>query len=234
LTSYRRVLDGVWRPRLGPLRFLEVRYSTLVEIADQADWSKKSYNNALSVLRRAFKFGYRDHPEQHDPSRQLKGARIQRKDRPVIDPFIIHEAEVLIAALHRDWGEAQGNYDEFRFFTGLRPSEQSALVVDDFDAARGALSVTKARVDGNDKDSTRTGDNRRIVLCPRAIAVLNRQLALRAELERAGKIDHDYLFFKASGEPIRNLQYPYTRWRQTFARCAMCGIASRTARGTPR
>jgi hypothetical protein len=26
-----------------------------------------------------------------------------------------------IAAIHRDWGEAQGNYDEFRFFTSLRP-----------------------------------------------------------------------------------------------------------------
>jgi hypothetical protein len=31
----------------------------------------------------------------------------------------MHEAEVLIAAIHRDWGEAQGHYDEFRFFTGL-------------------------------------------------------------------------------------------------------------------
>jgi hypothetical protein len=35
-------------------------------------------------------------------------------------------AETLMAALDRDWGEAQGNYDEFRFFTGLRPSEQIA------------------------------------------------------------------------------------------------------------
>jgi len=216
--SYGRVLDGVWRPHLGALRFLDVRYSTLVEIADRADWSKKSYNNALSVLRRAFKFGYRDHPERHDPTRQLKGARIQRKDRPVIDPFTIYEAELLIAALHRDWGEAQGNYDEFRFFTGLRPSEQIALVVDDFNAAHGTLCVTKARVDGNDKDSTKTGDDRRIVLCPRAIAVLKRQLALRAKLERTGKIDHNRLFFKASGEPFRNLQYPYTRWRQAFTR----------------
>jgi integrase len=170
------------------------------------------------VLRRAFKFGYRDHPELHDPARQLKGARIQRKDRPVIDPFTIHEAETLIAALHRDWGEAQGNYDEFRFFTGLRPSEQIALVVADFDAARGTLSITKARVNGHDKDATKTGEDRRVELCPRALAILKRQLTLRAELERTGQIDHDHLFFQANGTPIRNLQYPYTRWRRTFAR----------------
>jgi integrase len=217
-TSYRRVLAGIWRPQLGARRFLEVRYSTLVEIADRADWSKKSYNNAISILRRAFKFGHRDHPELHDPTRQIKGARIQRKDRPIIDPFTIHEAEVLIAALHCDWGSAQGNYDEFRFFTGLRPSEQIALEIYDFDGARGTLCVTKARVDGNDKDATKTGDDRKIALSPRAIAVLKRQLALRARLKRAGHIDHDHLFFKTSGEPIRNLQYPYARWRKTLAR----------------
>jgi integrase len=218
LTSYRRVLDGIWRPDVGPLRFLDVRYSTLVQIADRADWSKKSYNNAISILRRAFKFGYRDHAEQHDPTRELKGARIQRKDRPVIDPFTIDEAEVLITALRHDWGNAQGNYDEFRFFSGLRPSEQIALLVNDFDAARGTLDVTKARVDGQERDSTKTGEDRRIVLCPRAIGVFKRQLALRAELMRAGRIDHGHLFFKATGEPIRNLQYTGTRWKKTFAR----------------
>jgi hypothetical protein len=35
----------------------------------------------------------------------------------------IQHAQVLIAAVNRDWGEARGNYDELRFFTGLRPSE---------------------------------------------------------------------------------------------------------------
>ena len=49
-------------------------------------------------------------------------------------------------ALHRDWGEAQGNYDELRFFTGLRPSEEIALVVRDYNRQRGVLSVSKARL----------------------------------------------------------------------------------------
>lgn len=62
LASYRRVLDGFWRPPIGAQRFLDVRYSTLVRLAGKATWSKKSYNNAISILRRAFKFGYRDHP----------------------------------------------------------------------------------------------------------------------------------------------------------------------------
>jgi hypothetical protein len=48
--------------------------------------------------------------------------------------------------------------------------------------------------------------------------ILRRQLALRTRLEEAGKIDHGHLFFKGNGEPIRDLQYPYFRWRRTLAR----------------
>jgi len=60
LRGYRKVLDGVWRPEIGQLLFYDVTYSQLIAIADKRDWSKKTYNNALSVLRRAFDFGYRD------------------------------------------------------------------------------------------------------------------------------------------------------------------------------
>src|SRR5690348_5720278 len=70
--------------------------------------------------------------------------------------------EALIAAIHRDWGEAQGNYDELRFFAGLRPSEQIALLVTDFDPEKTTLTIDKARVAGIDKDSTKTGEARRV------------------------------------------------------------------------
>ena len=49
-------------------------------------------------------------------------------------------------------------------------------------------------------------------LCPRALSVLKRQLALRETYERAGQLAHDFVFFKDDGKPIRNLKYPYVRW----------------------
>jgi hypothetical protein len=67
----------------------------------------------------------------------------------------------------------------------------------------GVLSVTKARVGGIDKDCTKTGEDRRIVLCPRAIAVVERQLRLRARLVRAGIVQHQHLFFTDEGGPFR-------------------------------
>jgi integrase len=218
LASYRKILNSIWRPQIGGNRFLSVLYSTLVKLADDAHWSKKTYNNAISVLRCAFRFGYRDYPDKYNPTYSLRSARIQKKDRTRIDPFKIQEAETLIAAIHRDWGEAQGNYDEFRFFTGMRPSEQIALVVTDFDIASGTLKVNKACVAGVDKDSTKTGEDRQITLCPRVLDVMTRQLQLRERLKRAGKVDHDRLFFKATGGAIRTLQYPHRRWRRTLLR----------------
>jgi integrase len=128
----------------------------------------------------------------------------------------MHDAETLIATIHRDWGEAQGNYDEFRFFTGLRPSEEIALVLSDLDLVNGVISVNKARVHGIDRCKTKTGEDRRVELCPRALSVLRRQLRLRSRLQAGGKIHHEYVFFQDSGEPIRDLLCPALRWRQSL------------------
>src|SRR5947207_4662518 len=218
LGESRKILDATWRPKIGEGIFERVKYSTLVKISDSMKLSKKTYNNIISPLRCAFEYGYRDHPEKHNPATGLKGFRITKKDRRPIDPFSVQEAEALIAAIHKDWGEAQGNYDEFRFFTGLRPSEQIALLVSDCDIAQGKVNITKARVMARDKDRTKTCTDRLIELCPRALEVLKRHLALRARLKLAGKIHHEDLFFKEDGSPIRNLQYPWVRWKSTLAR----------------
>ncbi len=91
----------------------------------------------------------------------------------------------------------------------------------DYDATHGVLSITKARVHGLDKDVTKTRDDRRVTLCPRAIAVLKRQLRLREWLRRERCIRHNHLFVTDSGEPIRDLREVYTRWQQTLKRLAI-------------
>jgi integrase len=118
------------------------------------------------------------------PVRKLREAkRITRKDRRKIDPFTIREAEEIIEAIHHDRGEGQGNYDEFRFFTGLRPPEQIASQVSDCDLTHGRISIDKARVMRLDKDRTRNSEDRIVELCPRALDVLKRQLLLRAQMK---------------------------------------------------
>ena len=184
--GYRKLLAQIWRPAIGARLLGEVRYSELARIVNAYEWTKKTYNNAVSVIRRVFDYGYKDHPEKNNPAVGLRCLRITKKDRPVVDPFTIGEAESLITQLRADWGDAIGNYDELRFFTGLRPSEQIALLVTDFDERLGVLRVTKARVLRRDKDRTKMQEDRNVDLTPRAIHVLKAHLELRATYVAAG------------------------------------------------
>jgi integrase len=68
-----------------------------------------------------------------------------------------------------------------------------------------------------DKDRTKTGVDRIVELCPRAIEVLKRQLALRERMKQAGRNRHDYLFFCANGKPFGLIRHPYDRWRWSLS-----------------
>ena len=47
--SYRKIIDSVWRPRIGMEYFDEVKYSTLVKIIDgKKNIKKKTHNNIVS------------------------------------------------------------------------------------------------------------------------------------------------------------------------------------------
>lgn len=219
LAGYRRILDRIWRPHLGHRLFREVIFSDLLEIAVRQGWvSKKTYNGGLTPLRCAFAFGYKDYLDAQNPAARLESLRMMEKDRRRIDPFTIEEAEEIIRALHQAWGEATGNYDEFRFFTGLRQSEQFALQLRDYDADNGTVLVRRALVLGRIKDRTKNHEDRLVMLCPRARLVLDRQLALRKARPFDRTVNHPYIFFKDNGEPITELSYAYRRWRSVVER----------------
>ena len=219
LETYEEVLDRVVRPEIGSDLFERVIYSRLAAIvaANTKDVKKKTYNNIVSVVRTYFKFGYKDHPGKFNPALALPGFRITAKDRPKVDPFAIQEAELIIAASHRIHGEWYGNYQEFLFFTALRHSELFALEVNDCDLANGKISITKAVVNGQPKNRTKTNQDREINLCPRALQVLHAQLSLRVQMAAAGLITHSCVFFTALGEPFVDTFLPYRRWTEVLA-----------------
>jgi integrase len=107
---------------------------------------------------------------------------------------------------------------ETRFFTGLRPSEEIALTVEDYDPVMGTLRINKARVGRRDKDRTKTGVDRIVEFCPRAIQVLNRQLALRQDYVMAGKLRHELLFFFPDGKRISDPEVTRWRWTESLQR----------------
>jgi hypothetical protein len=50
-SGYRKLLAQIWRPKIGTRIFDDVRYSELAKIANIYQWSKKTYNNSISVIR---------------------------------------------------------------------------------------------------------------------------------------------------------------------------------------
>lgn len=218
LEGYEEVLDRVVRPAVGSSLFERVIYSRLAAIvaANTKDVKKKTYNNIVSIVRAYFKFGYKDHPGKFNPALALPGFRITAKDRPKVDPFAIQEAELIIAASHRMHGEWYSNYQEFLFFTALRHSEVFALEVDDCDLVNGKISITKAVVNGQPKNRTKTNQDREVNLCPRALQVLDAHLSLRAQMVAAGMINHNRVFFTADREPFVDTFLPYRRWNEVL------------------
>jgi hypothetical protein len=76
----------------------------------------------------------------------------------------------------------------------------------------------RKRVLRRDKDRTKTQEDRDVELCPRAIEVLQRHLALRAEYLAAGKIAHEHLFFLEDGRPISDPEITRWRWSESSTR----------------
>lgn len=76
--SYRKILTLTWGPASGHEVFQDGKYSRLATIVDgKVGIDKKTHNNIVSVIRCAFEFGYRDHPERHSqlPPRSAFGYR---------------------------------------------------------------------------------------------------------------------------------------------------------------
>jgi integrase len=211
LNGYREILDRIFRPEIGRDAFDSIVYSRLAELvaANTKKAKKKTYNNITSAVRTAFKFGYRDRPGQFNPALALATFRITGKDRPKVDPFTIEEAESIIAASHRLHGEWYGNYE--------RQSEHFALEISDCDLRTGKLSVTKAVVEGHEKNRTKTNQDREIALCRRALQVLQVQLGLRERMVAAGQITHRFIFFTSVGEALQTTYLPYNRWTEVLA-----------------
>jgi hypothetical protein len=104
------------------------------------------------------------------------------------------------------------------------------LLISDYDVVNGTLRACKARVAGIDKNCTKTGEDRIVTLCPRAIRILAGQLKLRARLKTAGLIDHDHLFFTAEAERFVTCRVSLTDGGNRFRVCPTFGIAARTTR----
>ena len=103
--------------------------------------SNKNIANLQSVLRSALQDAVNDELIEVNP---LYGWKYTNKEAPKtnddVDPFDMLEQQAILNELH---GQAK-NMIQFLFWTGLRPSEMTALNWDDIDWRRGIVKITKS------------------------------------------------------------------------------------------
>jgi integrase len=135
----------------------------------------KTVNNYVTVLRRAMDMAVADHALEDNLVRHV---RYQRQQTPFPDPFTRDEVEAIIEYMTERYPDGVANYVEFKFFSGLRPSETTALRWADVDLERDRVHVHRAIVRGLEKNTTKTSTARHVLLNSRARAALLRQRAL--------------------------------------------------------
>lgn len=215
--SYRKII-AFWKTRnlaetdkmpLGRRTFTHIRYGELARFIGAHRWgSNKTRNNKVSVLRRVFDFGYADIEGKRNPAEKLEMLKVQKPDP---DPYALAEALAIIEDSRRHWGESYGNYVEFQFFSGARPSETIALTWPKVDQRDWRVRIDQARVMGKDKQRTKTAVSRDIECCPRLQAMLQRQFTL------TGTKGENVFGWKDSSA-FHDLQIPWKRWQETHVR----------------
>lgn len=159
---------------MGPLPLRSLRHShVLTALASRPLLTGKSINNYVSVLREACQLAVLDQALAANPVEKIEKAAHQ-KSPP--DPFSAQERELIIADMLSHYDPQEANYCEFKFWTGLRPSEAIALQWGSVDLVKHEMLVSEAVVLGKRKN-TKTNVARVVKLGTRAMAVLQRQRA---------------------------------------------------------
>jgi integrase len=90
------------------------------------------------------------------------------------------------------------------FFTGMRPSEASALTWNDVDLKTGTVSITKSRYMGNDSPPKTSASNRTIAITPEIIQVL--------ELLPSRALSKKHVFINKDANPMNSKKWSEHNW----------------------
>lgn len=175
----QRTLFNQIIPGLGYISLHDLAWIDIKNWMDQYQWSHKTQNNKLSLLRRALNEAVEDeiisiNPMDNKKIRRRKGRSSQRTESTDhIDPFDHNER---IALINTATGQLK-NIIQFGFWTGLRPSELFALDWSQVDFINNRIYVDSALTQAASKpESTKTEASERIVdLMPQALQALHAQ-----------------------------------------------------------
>lgn len=160
---------------LGELPIGKLLHSQLLYvIADRDDLSGKTIKNYIGPLKEAMALAVRDRVLASDPSIGIKPPK-WNKEPP--DPLDAEEAERVLAHMATKYPGQVHNMAEFWCWTGLRTAEVFGLRWGSIDFGKKTATIHETLIRGVEKNSTKTGKDREVMLNSRAMAALQRQRA---------------------------------------------------------
>jgi hypothetical protein len=82
VTSYRKALDSIWRPQIGTITFLDIRYSTLVKIADSNMPTRDGRFESSTKIARAMQGAVESDIDAIKRAMRLDSGAIQANTKP--------------------------------------------------------------------------------------------------------------------------------------------------------
>jgi integrase len=162
--------------QLGDLAITVVRHThiaTAIASKAKAGVTGKTTNNHLIPIRSLFEAAMADELIEMSPVTKVKNRKHQKAPP---DPFTREEMDKILAHMEDHYRHVIHDYFQFSFATGLRPSEAIALRWGDIDWNRRTVTVSRAHVRHQEKD-TKTHNVRDVDLNDLAVAALTRQKA---------------------------------------------------------
>lgn len=155
----------------GQKTLATLRHSDILKALKTKQYSGKTVNNYVSVLRAAMQLAVLDQVLRDNPVAAIENSTWQ-KEPP--DPFELAEAEMIIAEMHRVHPASVANMVEFRFFSGVRTSEMVGLRWPSIDFNKKHAMVREAVV-LHERKITKTSSVRIINMNTRAFAAIKAQ-----------------------------------------------------------
>ena len=171
---YQKQINAYIEPKFGHRDIDTITADELEAWQTELYSTRKAHtvNNVFTPLRLAFKKAMRDGAINRDVAALVANLKNERPREP--NPFTPSEAYEIIKQISAMHPQA-GNYCQFLFFTGLRPSEAICLTWEDLDFENNTVTINKAFVSGNLKSPKSIASNRVIHLFPEAIEALKAQ-----------------------------------------------------------
>jgi integrase len=212
ILTYRQHFNAYILPRFKRKLITEVTQGALEELRVQLLERGLAVKTCRNVINASFRSLMRD-AGNAEPFKNLQWPTIV-KEAP--DPFTEAERDKILDYFYRKQ-RREYPFPFTQFWTGMRPSETTALRWGSVDLEAAKLTVARSRVMAREAAPKTRASRRTVELLPDVVEVLRSIQPLRVT-------ENDHVFKNARGGPI---EYPY--WRNTFWQPALraCRIRPR-------